>query len=104
MNTIDDTNSFPSNEELDSKVQKSTKWLKWKDVPLDTWYKIFLKQKIQTKHGEAVILTLVDNQQNYLTTFTTSVIKKEIENHPEYEYIRSTGIPENKKYYGFDLV
>jgi hypothetical protein len=66
------------------------------------WHKIFIKQIIPTKIGEVMILTLQDKDMNLITTFTTSIIIKE--NHAYYKYIRSTGKPENKNYYGFDLV
>jgi hypothetical protein len=95
---------FPTNEELNSKIQKSSKFIKWREVPLSIWYNIFIKQIIPTKRGEAMILTLQDKDMNVITTFTTSIIRKEIENHTYYKYIRSTGKPENKNYYGFDLV
>ena len=66
--------------------------------------KLFKNIIFQQNIGEALIITLRDKDGDMFTTFTTSIIKKEIENNPWYKYIRSTGKVEGKKYYGFDFV
>ena len=96
--------SFPSDAELQSNMKNSTKWLKWRDVPLHTWYKIVKKEAVDTQHGNALILTLEDREGDKLTTFTTAIIQSSLKKRPDCNYIRSTGKVENKRYYGFDIV
>ena len=96
--------SFPSDEQLNSKITRSTNWLKWRDVPINKWYHIVKREPLDTKNGEALILTLEDKDQNRLICFTTSLIKKELEARPESNFIKSSGKICTKKYYGFELV
>ena len=94
---------FPSNELLESNIRKSSNWMKWRDVPINKWYRIVHKESLDTKYGESMILTLEDKNANKLITFTTPIIKKAIENCPDCNFIISTGKVENKKYYGFEI-
>jgi hypothetical protein len=91
--------SFPSNEELNSKITKSSNYIKWKDLPENTWYKIVSKKEIRNTQ----ILHLSDNIGITYDAFSTSMIKKELINKTGDLYIRSTGKSQNKKYYGFDI-
>ena len=96
--------SFPSDQELNSKIQKSSNWLKWKDVPLDEWFYIVKTESVDTRYGDSMIMTLQDRKQNTFITYTTTIIKNELESRPECNYIKSTGMVKNKKYFGFELV
>ena len=83
--------SFPSD------MKRSTTMMEWRDVPLYKWYEIVNKELID---GNALILTLEDEDGNRLITFATSVIHHELRKRPECNYIRSV----NEEYYDFDLV
>ena len=39
-------NSFPSVDDLNSRVTLSTKFLKWRELPQDVWYEI-ISQKVK---------------------------------------------------------
>ena len=95
---------FPSDQELNSKIQKSTNWLKWREVPENKWYKIIDKEVRETEYGESLILTLEDRNQNTVITYTTAIIKKELDSRAECNFIKSTGKPKNQRYFGFELV
>ena len=96
--------SFPSDQELNSKIQKSSNWLKWEDVPLGEWFYIVKTELVDTRYGKSMIITLQDRIQNTFTTTATIIIKNELESRPSCNYIKSTGMLKNKKYYGFELV
>ena len=97
--------SFPSNELLESNIRKSSNWMKWRDVPINRWYRIVNKESYDTKYGDSMILTLEDKDENRLITFTTPIIKQTLEKCSDKacNFIISTGKVENKKYYGFEI-
>jgi len=95
--------SFPSDNDLNSRMIQSSNFLKWRELKQNIWYKIISKNEITTVKGTALILELEDKDKNSYEVFSTSLIQKELDQRSDVNYIRSTGKVEGKKYYGFDL-
>ena len=108
---------FPTDQEFENnKISNNGDVLKWRDVPMNTIFKIEDSEAIKTKFGKAIILTLIDRDDNTYRCWSTSVITdtlKSKKKDPSFKgktlYIKSTGLkqsttnPDNK-YYDFDLM
>ena len=103
---------FPTNEKFDENKISNNYILKWRDIPMNTIFKIDDVSKINTKVGEGTILTLVDRDSNMYKCFATNPISYKLDKFNLQNgscYIRSLGLIESKtntgnKYYNFDIM
>ena len=103
---------FPTNEKFDENKISNNDILKWRDIPMNTIFRIDDISKINTKFGIGTILTLKDKNLNMYKCFATKTIADKLNNVNLQDgscYIRSLGLKEStintgNKYYNFDIM
>ena len=103
---------FPTNEKFDENKISNEDILKWRDIPMNTIFRIDDISKINTKFGIGTILTLKDKTLNTYKCFTTKTIADKLDEFNLQDgscYIRSLGLKESKtntgnSYYNFDIM
>ena len=103
---------FPTNENFDENKISNNDILKWRDIPMNTIFKIDDVSKINTKFGIGTILTLKDKKLDMYKCFATKTISDKLDECNLQDgscYIRFLGLKESKtntgnKYYNFDIM
>ena len=91
---------FPTNEKFDESKISNNDILKWRDIPMNTIFRIDDISKINTKFGTGTILTLKDKNLNTYKCFATKTIADNLNNVNLQDgscYIRSLGSKESTK-------
>ena len=100
---------FISLDQFDALKADNDNILKWREVPTGVIYKIAHIEEIDTKKGEATIISLVDCDGDRFRAYATSILRKDLKDRDGVLYIKSLGKKESTKnpghsYYTYDLV
>ena len=88
----------------------------WRDLSINTWFRVEKRRKLTTRNGEATIIHLQNKQMKSYCVWTTKIIAERLDNYPESYfniwsndklYIKSKGLTQAKngnEYYDFALL
>ena len=101
--------SFISLDQFDALKADNDNILKWRDVPTGVIYKIEFIEEIDTKKGEATILSLVDCDGDRFRAYATSILREDLKDREGVVYIKPLGKKESTRnpgqsYYTYELV
>ena len=69
---------FPTNGVFNEYKAQRESTLKWRDVPTKAIYHIESIERISTKFGRSMVVSLVDRDGKTLMTFATSCLEKDL--------------------------
>ena len=100
--------TFLSEEEFNTLKSQHKQIKPWKVVPLNQIFYIKDLEKIQTKNGEASVITLIDDIGEEQRVYATSLLAQELVGYQGGMYIKSLGKKQSEKnkghsYYHYEL-